>query len=134
MSNSEQQHHWGHSIVHTALLCMLLYCACCFIVHAALRRQSPEKADSPFWGRHGLVSAMWRRSDPHARPSFSYLLRRRPTQSSRYLGSVLIWLIALGLSLGVVLPVRAELKDDPIPSNFQHLQFVAKLPNLGRER
>src|SRR5438309_380905 len=46
MSNSEQQHHWGHSIVHTAL-----------------RRQSPEKADSPFWGRHGLVSAMWRRSD-----------------------------------------------------------------------
>src|SRR5437016_1918236 len=49
---------------------------------------------------------------------------------SSTLGSVLIWILALVLFLGVVLPVRAELKDDPIPSNFQHLQFVAKLSSM----
>ena len=47
-------------------------------VQAALTRQLPKKADSLLGGRHGLASAMWRRSDPHARPSFSYLV---PTQS-----------------------------------------------------
>src|SRR5439155_9616216 len=56
-----------------------------------------------------------------------YTPLRGPSPVPRDSGSVLIWILALVLFLGVVLPVRAELKDDPIPSNFQHLQFVAKL-------
>src|SRR5947209_12237563 len=61
-----------------------------------------------------------------------YTPLRGPSPVPRDSGSVLIWILALVLFLGVVLPVRAELKDDPIPSNFQHLQFVAKLGSMER--
>jgi hypothetical protein len=40
------------------------------MVKAALARQSTENSDSPCRGRHGLLSAKWRRSDPHACPVF----------------------------------------------------------------
>ena len=47
------------------------------------------------------------------------------------MGSVLIWLTALGLSLGVVSPVRTEVERDFYPSNFQYLEFMTKLGAVG---